>query len=209
MTDTIRLILAEDDDFLRQLLQMQCEAHGAEVAAVTNGEEAVSLALSYEYDVLLMDIQMPVCDGIQAMTLLRQLGYERPIYAMSADNITADGFTSVLKKPLQETDLQQLFQQQSPKPSVALVIAPELMQQFLHSLPQLQQQLDLCRQQRDWPELQRLSHKLAGSAGSFGYPSISEKAKQLQQALMQQEPSAVIEHRLAQLHLQLQEVKHA
>ncbi|SEA93084.1 response regulator [Alkalimonas amylolytica] len=208
MTDTIRLILAEDDDFLRQLLQMQCEAHGAEVAAVTNGEEAVSLALSYEYDVLLMDIQMPVCDGIQAMTLLRQLGYDRPIYAMSADNITADGFTGVLQKPLQEADLQQLFQQHSPKPSVALVIAPELMQQFLQSLPQLQQQLDHCCQQQNWPELQRLSHKLAGSAGSFGYPAASERAKQLQLALMQQAPSTVIEHHLTQLNKLLQEAMH-
>lgn len=96
MSETTRLILAEDDEFLRQLLQMHCEALGAKVTAVANGEEAVSLALSYEFDVLLMDIQMPVCDGIQAMTLLRQLGYERPIYAMSADPVSADGFTAVL-----------------------------------------------------------------------------------------------------------------
>ncbi|MEE2001635.1 response regulator [Alkalimonas sp. MEB108] len=208
MIKTIRLILAEDDEFLQQLLQMQCEALGAEVTSVSNGEEAISLALTYEYDVLLMDIQMPVCDGIQAMTLLRQLGYERPIYAMSADHITADGFTGVLTKPLQEADLQKLLQHQPPKAPVALVIAPELMQQFLQSLPLLLQEFARCYQQQNRAELQRLSHKLAGSAGSFGYPAISEQAKQLQLALLQQEPEAVIEERLARLQQQLQEVMH-
>lgn len=208
MTKTIRVILAEDDEFLQQLLQMQCEVLGAEVTSVSNGEEAVSLALTYEYDVLLMDIQMPVCDGIQAMTLLRQLGYERPIYAMSADTITADGFTGVLTKPLQDTDLQQLLQQQHPKTPVALVIAPELLQQFLQSLPLLQQDFVHCCQQQNWAELQRLSHKLAGSAGSFGYPAISEQAKQLQLALLQQEPEAVIAEHLAHLQQRLQEVMH-
>lgn len=208
MTETMRLILAEDDDFLRQLLQLHCEALGADVAAVSNGEEAVSLALTYEYDVLLMDIQMPVCDGIQAMTLLRQLGYERPIYAMSADHITADGFTGVLTKPLQEADLQQLLQQHSHKAPVSLVVAPELMQQFLQSLPLLQQQFASCCQQKNWSELQRLSHKLTGSAGSFGYPAISEAAKQLQLALLQLAPETVIEEHLARLQQQLQGAIH-
>ncbi|MCC5851625.1 MAG: response regulator [Alkalimonas sp.] len=208
MTNTVRLILAEDDDFLRQLLQLQCESLGAEVAAVANGEEAVSLALSYGYDLLLMDIQMPVCDGIQAMTMLRQLGYERPIYAMSADKVAAEGFTAVLTKPLKETDLQALLQQHQPKAPTELVVAPELRQQFLNSLTDLHQQMQASFEQQNWQELQRLSHKLKGSAGSFGYPAISELADQLQAELQHRASATAIEALLRQLFALLSEVNH-
>lgn len=208
MSETTRLILAEDDEFLRQLLQTHCEALGAKVAAVSNGEDAVSLALSYEYDVLLMDIQMPVCDGVQAMTLLRQLGYERPIYAMSADPVSADGFTAVLTKPLQEQDVYQLLQQHSYKAPVPLVVAPELLQQFLHSLPRLHTQLSRCHIEQNWQELQRLSHKLKGSAGSFGYPEISAAANRLQQAIEQQQPVTSFAPLVTKLSQLLQEVSY-
>lgn len=188
MTEAVRLILAEDDDFLRQLLQMQCESLGAQVAAACDGEEAVSLALSYEYDMVLIDIQMPKCDGIQAMTLLRQLGYDRPIVAMSADEVaaelvSAEGFTSVLKKPLTEQALQQLLLQATHRTPIELIVSDELRQQFLQSLTREHQLVDQAFQAQDWPELQRLSHKLKGSAGSFGFYALSDTAEQLQKVL--------------------------
>uniref|UniRef100_UPI002FDA9B02 response regulator n=1 Tax=Arsukibacterium sp. TaxID=1977258 RepID=UPI002FDA9B02 len=92
MSVNLHILIAEDDEFLSALLQAQCGSLGFSSTAVANGELAVSAALSYQYDVLLMDIQMPVCDGIAAMTLLRQLGYERPIIAMSSDDVQAEGF---------------------------------------------------------------------------------------------------------------------
>lgn len=208
MTTSIRLILAEDDDFLRQLLQLQCESMGAIVAPVCDGEEAVSLALSYEYDILLLDINMPKCDGIQAMTLLRQLGYDRPIIAMSADEVTVEGFTSVLKKPLNEQDLQQLLQQENQHPTIELVVGDDLQQQFLQGLALTKQQLEQAYQANDRPELQRLSHKLKGSAGSFGFPQLSDAADQLQRAILQQQTEAQLHAGFRQLLHHLQEASH-
>ncbi|MCH8536577.1 MAG: response regulator [Alkalimonas sp.] len=208
MATTPRLILAEDDDFLRQLLQMQCESMGALVAPACDGEEAVSLALSYEYDILLLDINMPKCDGIQAMTLLRQLGYDRPIVAMSSDAVTAEGFSSVLKKPLNEQDLQQLLHQETHHPAVELVVSDDLLQEFLQGLVLTQQQLEEARQASDWPELQRLSHKLKGSAGSFGFPQLSNAADQLQRAIQQSQTEARLDVAFRQLVQQVQEASH-
>lgn len=208
MAEPIRLILAEDDDFLRQLLQLQCESMGAIVAPACNGEEAVSLALSYEYDMLLMDIHMPKCDGIQAMTLLRQLGYDRPIVAMSANEVDVEGFSAVLKKPLNEHDLQQLLQKETHRPAVELVISHDLQQQFLQGLALAQQQIEQASQTKNWPELKRLSHQLKGTAGSFGFPQLSEAAEQVQRAIQDGQTEAVLTAATEQLLQRIQEVSH-
>lgn len=94
----MNLLFAEDDELLAQLFQLQAEILGYQVLWVANGDLAVQQALSYQFDLLLMDIQMPVMDGISAMQLLRQLGYDRPIIAMSAEEVPATGFDLVLKK---------------------------------------------------------------------------------------------------------------
>lgn len=93
----MNLLFAEDDELLAQLFQLQAESMGYQVLWVANGDLAVQQALSYQFDLLLMDIQMPVMDGISAMQLLRQLGYDRPIIAMSAEEVPATGFDLVLK----------------------------------------------------------------------------------------------------------------
>lgn len=208
MTRSIRLILAEDDDFLRQLLQLQCESLGVLVTPAHDGEEAISLALSYEHDILLMDINMPTCDGIQAMTLLRQLGYDRPIVAMSANEVTAEGFTSVLKKPLNEQSLRQLLQQETQRPTIELVISDDLRNQFIQSLPLAQQQIEQACLIHDWQELRRLSHKLKGTAGSFGLPDITHAADQLQQALLHNTEHTEVGSLTAQLLMHLKESHH-
>jgi CheY-like chemotaxis protein len=208
VTESVRLILAEDDDFLRQLLQMQCERMGAIVAPVCDGEAAVSLALSYEYDILLMDIHMPKCGGIQAMTILRQLGYDRPIVAMSADDVEAEGFSSVLKKPLTEQALQQLLQQETHHPALELVVSADLLQQFLQGLILTEQQLEQACQTKDWPELQRLSHKLKGTAGSFGFPQLSKAADTLQRAIQHHHTDAELTTATMQLLHHIQEANH-
>jgi response regulator NasT len=63
----LRVLLADDEEPLRNVLRRVLEAKGMEVVgAVANGEEAVQLSLTVESDVLLIDLKMPVMDGIEA-----------------------------------------------------------------------------------------------------------------------------------------------
>ncbi|MEA2453294.1 MAG: hypothetical protein QOG04_2004 [Actinomycetota bacterium] len=63
----LRVLLAEDEEPLRDVLRRVLEAKGMEVVGVvTNGAEAVQLSLTVESDVLLIDLKMPVMDGIEA-----------------------------------------------------------------------------------------------------------------------------------------------
>ena len=61
---------------------------------VENGQQAVELALKSEYDLVLMDIQMPVMDGLTAMKELQQHGYTQPVVTWKNDKgiEVIDGF---------------------------------------------------------------------------------------------------------------------
>ncbi len=69
----IRILLADDHALLRDGLRRSFEAAGDEVVGeASTGEEAVSLAKSLQPDVVLMDLSMPVMDGIEATALIRE-----------------------------------------------------------------------------------------------------------------------------------------
>jgi PAS domain S-box-containing protein len=103
-----RILVAEDvqdnQDLLKQLLG-KC---GAKIEFVFSGREAVDLALEKKnFDLVLMDIQMPGMDGISAMRELRAKGFSKPIIALSAhamkeyiDECLRSGFDGYISKPI-------------------------------------------------------------------------------------------------------------
>lgn len=67
----MRVLLADDDQSLRRVLQFKLEQHGYEVTAVENGQQALSELDLARYDLLLSDIKMPKMDGIQLLEKAR------------------------------------------------------------------------------------------------------------------------------------------
>ena len=80
----VRLLVVDDAKDNRLLLDRILSKNGAVVAEASNGQEAVDLALKESFDLILMDVQMPVMDGLQATRILREKGYSRPIIALTA-----------------------------------------------------------------------------------------------------------------------------
>jgi two-component system chemotaxis response regulator CheY len=74
-TPPLRVIIAEDDDGFAELIRSTLDADGrfVVVARATNGDEAVELVGEHHPDLVLMDIVMPVCDGISATRLIHEL----------------------------------------------------------------------------------------------------------------------------------------
>lgn len=89
------LLLIEDDAELRQQLQLLLERHGYALDIAADGEQGATLALSGSYDLILLDIRLPLLDGFSLLQLVRQRA-STPVIVVSACGAEADriqGFT--------------------------------------------------------------------------------------------------------------------
>lgn len=102
-----RILCAEDNDVNRKLVELLVSRTGAQIEHVSNGAEALDLALQESFDLILMDIQMPVMNGRDATRALREAGVNVPIIALTANVMAEDirdyreaGCTDYLAKPI-------------------------------------------------------------------------------------------------------------
>ncbi|HEV2445274.1 MAG TPA: response regulator [Candidatus Sulfopaludibacter sp.] len=81
-----RLLVAEDDEFSRDMLVRRLERQGYEVISAADGREALQAARVHKPDLILMDLDMPVMDGRQAMSALRSdpRTFKTPIIVLTA-----------------------------------------------------------------------------------------------------------------------------
>lgn len=112
-----RVLVAEDFDDVRKMMKVFFEHDGYEVLEAADGYEAVQMAVTEQPDLIIMDIAMPVMDGIQATTAIRQHEHmsEVPIVAVTAYadfyyNRALDvGCTDVVAKPVDLSQLQPVI----------------------------------------------------------------------------------------------------
>ncbi|MFP4517494.1 MAG: response regulator, partial [Desulfovibrionales bacterium] len=116
-SDPVKILLVEDSENNRMLITWFLRSPAYRVDVAENGVEAVEMYTATEYDVILMDIQMPLMDGLQATREIRKLETERgspptPIIALTASAFQDDehkcrqaGCTAYLPKPVKKEDL--------------------------------------------------------------------------------------------------------
>ncbi len=86
----MKILLAEDENDLREVVCAYLEYQGHTVVTVPDGEQALKAAGKDAFDVILMDIMMPVMDGLTAMRKLREQGDTTPAVFLTAKGEVAD-----------------------------------------------------------------------------------------------------------------------
>ncbi|HOP63096.1 MAG TPA: ATP-binding protein [Spirochaetota bacterium] len=125
VNETKKILIAEDNLLNRKLIEAFMSRLGHDYKIVENGEQVIELLKSDSFDLILMDLEMPVLDGYEAMKLIREgaAGEKNrniTIHAMSAhvmtstvDKCIADGFNGYIKKPVDLIKLKAVIQQEN------------------------------------------------------------------------------------------------
>ncbi|MCA9131575.1 MAG: response regulator [Planctomycetales bacterium] len=113
-----KILLVDDGESNREFLEVILSRFGLEVDEAENGQIAVDKSLQQTYDVILMDMQMPVMDGYAATRKLRELGLTTPIVALTANAMAEDqkhclaaGCSDFLAKPINMDRLAEVLLQ--------------------------------------------------------------------------------------------------
>ena len=119
----VRILLAEDNVVNQKLALRLLEKFGYRANAVANGAEAVEAFQTIPYDLVLMDVQMPEMDGLEATRIIRgmedTMNRHIPIIAMTAHAMTGDrerciknGMDDYISKPIKPQELQEVIEKQ-------------------------------------------------------------------------------------------------
>ena len=205
------VLIAEDHDDNRALFERILSQVGVEVITAENGQVAVEKALCEYPDLILMDIQMPLLDGLEAFKLLQQAGFDGPIFALTANVMQHEiksylelGFAGHLGKPLDRDKLHLALSYFLAEASAGVdqgmqVDISDLIESFALSLEQERSTVIDLWQKQDWLELRALCHRLTGAASTFGFEDIAKTAKHIEQAL--KKPQEVDSHGLQHWYL--------
>lgn len=108
-----KFLVCDDEAMNRMLATMIITNFGGQVTECGSGEETIELLGKEDYDLLLLDINLPGIDGKKTLATLRALGKNLPVIAVTGNaheepSLRKSGFSSVLIKPYQEADLLNL-----------------------------------------------------------------------------------------------------
>jgi CheY-like chemotaxis protein/HPt (histidine-containing phosphotransfer) domain-containing protein len=207
-----RVLLVEDNEYNRMLAKSFLDSTHLEITEAENGEEAVSRAKAQAFDLILMDVQMPVMDGFEATRHLRQQGLTIPIIALTASAINGEkerclaaGMNDYLTKPFYEDELLQLVHDwilrpvgapsEAPPPAPAAVPPPPAASGTLYKLDML---LDTARGNQKFVE-SMLKTFIDGT-----YSALRDLGRALEVGNMQGLQSTAHKLRPSLVHLQIQ-----
>ena len=201
------ILIAEDNKDNQQLLSIFLSDIGADICFVENGQDAIDKTRAKIYDLILMDMQMPVMGGIEATKALRAANYTAPIVALTANAMSSDydmcmeaGCDDFLTKPVNKEKLFQVIykylevqEEKINEEEIASTVfthrnikMQELIIKFVKSLPGRIKVIEDMLVEEKWHDMRSEIHKLKGIGTSMGYPQITEMAGAIDYELMQE-----------------------
>lgn len=213
----LRLLVAEDNRFGRVYLQTLLQHHGAKVDACADGNAACELLETGTYDLVLMDMRMPGCDGAAAMQRIQRTWRGTPpIIGLTAaaderERALAAGMTDCLVKPIRPAVLLQYLQQRRPEkpaPETTVVrdfIDAEMRTELQAELPRYASVLHQALAETDLPAALEPAHKINGIGALCGFDELRRIAAAIEGRLQRQQTEGLdelcreLQHEIEQL----------
>ncbi len=193
-----KVLLTEDSEDLRILVAMYLRRTGIVVVTAGDGAQAIERITHESFDLVLMDIQMPVMDGVAAMQHLQHSGCGLPVVAITANAMKTDqeiylsaGFSDFLAKPIEPEQLYRVLDRflarastTTDEHSLPLFSRVQdsdagimrVVNKFVGRLPGYYTELTQAIEQSNWAKVREIVHDLKGMGGTMGYPLVTELA---------------------------------
>lgn len=192
----MRLLLVDDNADNRLVVVSYLKGQPVQVVEATDGTEAVEKTMKEKFDLVFMDMHMPVMDGYEATAEIRRRGNTTPIVALTAyamkeeiDRILSVGCMDRLSKPITRARLLNYiaqFQQTVQPLQISeeaidddiKALIPEYLARRRNEVTTLQE----CLQKKDIPALRSIAHNLRGTALSYHQPQLDTWAQAMGKA---------------------------
>jgi PAS domain S-box-containing protein len=191
-----KVLVVDDNHANQELISLYLRRCGLEMETAGNGQEAVEKAQQDVFDLVLMDMRMPVMGGLDATELLRLTGFDKPIVALSAnvdrsdiESALAAGCDAYLPKPIHLDAFYQMLVHYLPHGEAVQALPvcasqrmdddPELERlrvEFLAELPVRMARLRAAHEAGDWEDLRSQAHQIKGVGTNFGMPELTRLA---------------------------------
>ncbi len=214
-----QILLAEDNEHLQLLCEIHIKRLGGEITTASSGKEAVEFLKSKEFGLVLMDIQMPVMDGITAAQVIRnELNLKVPIVGFSANadpkekaRCAEAGMNDFLSKPFSIEELIRKIVNIYPKKSKAAALenfkeilselaekeGADLVDQFktifIKRIPNDISELEEALSNNDLMTLNNKAHFLTTTFTTMNFKKGAEMTGQIQSAYKQNDESSVLQ----------------
>lgn len=192
-SDQRRIAVIDDSPAIAVLVERILSGANMRCRSATSGADGIKLLDEGEFDVALIDVEMPGMSGVECVQSLRQNGCAIPVLAIatpdkqSVDELKAFGFDGVIHKPFKPREVLE---------ALAAACTPELqstlsnegdfadaLQMFVGRLRELQGALRRAMRGNDLEAISKVAWQLAAEGGGFGFEPISEAAREVVSAI--------------------------
>lgn len=213
LEEPARVLIAEDTADNRTLLEHYLDGEPVELTFAVNGQEALEQSKRNEFDLILMDIDMPGLDGYQAAKLIRKWQAEQgtvptPIVALSAhamrEAVRASldaGCVAHVAKPVDRSTLLKTIKRYALAKSVRPECPPDicvvadgvasLIPVYLASKPQQIEDARASLERHDFDPVRRFGHNLKGTGGGYGFLRIQEIGAAIETAASEKDEESI------------------
>ncbi|MBV8520026.1 MAG: response regulator [Acidobacteria bacterium] len=191
----LHVMLVDDNEVNREVVAELLGRIGHTVSVAVDGEEALALLAAQSFDVVLMDVQLPGIDGLEATRRARGRGDRTPIIALTAhssredrDRCLVSGMNGVLVKPVDAPQLAEAIAAATAREALLDVVGgnPALLEKvrdaFARQTPELLAAIHDAIARNDATEAAKLAHKLKGSVSHFPREQAVALSRELEQA---------------------------